>query len=115
MISTTSATLQGGEEVDKLKKEYPELQVKSFANSATSMFWPRLDKGLPWDDIKVRYAMNLAVNQRELVDDYYDGHAELLSWPYSNLPVFDRIYTPLEEQSQVSKIYLAMTLRKPEC
>jgi len=101
-ISTASMVISGWEDVDYLKKKLPEVEVKSFANSITSMIWPRLDnRALPFSDIRIRYAMNLVVNQRELVDDYYGGHAELLAWPYMNLPVFDRIYTPLEEQSQV--------------
>jgi ABC-type transport system substrate-binding protein len=35
----------------------------------------RLDKDLPFNDLKVRQAMNMAVNQPEMVDDYYQGNA----------------------------------------
>ena len=33
----------------------------------------------PFDDIRVRRAMNLAVNQQEIVDHFYGGHAELMA------------------------------------
>ncbi|MBN2240277.1 MAG: ABC transporter substrate-binding protein [Dehalococcoidales bacterium] len=102
MIATTLMTLPGWEELETLQEEFPELKVKSFAGPGIFMIWPRLDNTkLPFSDIRIRYAMNLAVNQQELVDDYYGGHADLFAWPYADLPVFDRIYTPLEEQSQI--------------
>jgi peptide/nickel transport system substrate-binding protein len=99
-ISTLANALTW-EEVDELLEEYPALRVKPFAGSTTTFLWPRLDNTeLPFNDIRIRQAMNLAINQQEIIDDYYNGHADLLSWPYPDLPVFDRIYTPLEEQSQ---------------
>ena len=99
-ISTLTKVLTW-EEVDELKAEFTALGVKPFAGSTATFLWPRLDNTeLPFNDIRIRRAMNLAVNKQELVDDYYYGHADLLVWPYPDLPVFDRIYTPLEEQSQ---------------
>jgi peptide/nickel transport system substrate-binding protein len=99
-ISTFTKVLTW-EEVDELKAEFPALRLKPFAGSTATFLWPRLDNTeLPFNDIRIRQAMNLAVNKQELVDDYYYGHADLLVWPYPDLPVFDRIYTPLEEQSQ---------------
>jgi peptide/nickel transport system substrate-binding protein len=101
IAATATMTITDWDEADFLKSKHPRLEVKSYPGSAVFMIWPRLDNdSLPFGDIRIRQAMNLAVNQRELVDDYYGGHAELLTWPYPDLPVFDRIYTPLEEQSQ---------------
>ncbi|MFC1946913.1 ABC transporter substrate-binding protein [Chloroflexota bacterium] len=100
--STVSMTLSDWDEADFLKSKHPQLEVKSYPGAAVFMIWPRLDdESLPFRDIRIRQAMNLAVNQQELVDDYYGGSAELLTWPYPDLPVFDGIYTPLEEQSQI--------------
>jgi peptide/nickel transport system substrate-binding protein len=89
------------EDKDELLKQHPELLVKATPSASITLIWPRLDKGLPFDDINVRYAMNLAVNQQEILEDYYNGNADLLGWPYANLPVFSPIYTPLEEQPQI--------------
>jgi peptide/nickel transport system substrate-binding protein len=100
-LSTGTMAVSGWEDINYLKRKCPELKVKEFSSPSVYMIWPRLDKALPFSDIKVRYAMNMAVNKQELVDDYYFGHAELLAWPYPNLPVFKRIYTPLKAQPQI--------------
>ena len=61
----------------------------------------RTDKPeLPFQDVRVRRAMNLAINQQELVDDYYMGQAALLSYPALPLPSHANIYTPLEEMPE---------------
>ena len=102
IASTASMTITDWDEADFLLSKHPQLEVKEYAGSAVFMIWPRLDdESLPFRDIRIRQAMNMAVNQQELVDDYYNSHAELLTWPYPDLPVFERIYTPLEEQSQI--------------
>jgi len=89
------------EDVKQLTAAEPRLMMKHYGNPTISHIWPRLDKDLPWNDKNVRIAANLAVNQQELVDDYYDGYADILGWPYPNLKVYSSVYTPLEEQSQL--------------
>ncbi|OGN91061.1 MAG: hypothetical protein A2158_05320 [Chloroflexi bacterium RBG_13_46_14] len=89
------------EDKDQMLAQNPEMQVNATPSASITLIWPRLDKGLPFDDIKVRQAMNMAVNQQEILDDYYNGNADILGWPYADLPVFSPIYTPLEEQSQI--------------
>ncbi|MFC2009954.1 ABC transporter substrate-binding protein, partial [Chloroflexota bacterium] len=58
----------------------------------------RVDKlDLPFQYREVRRALNLAVDQQEIVDKYYQGNAFLMGWPfYDNLAAAD-FYTPLEE------------------
>ncbi|UCD08303.1 MAG: ABC transporter substrate-binding protein [Dehalococcoidales bacterium] len=89
------------EDVQQLTAAEPRLMFGNWPAASISHIWPRLDKGLPWDDINVRIAANLAVNQPELVEDYYGGYADILGWPYPNLKVFEPVYTPLEQQSQL--------------
>lgn len=102
MVSSIHMTLSDWETVDELKSSNPALLHKEHPSSSFFSVWPRLDNpDLPFNDIRIRYAMNLAINQQELVDDYYGGHAVLLAWPYINAPTFASIYTPLEEQSQI--------------
>ncbi|MFC2038343.1 ABC transporter substrate-binding protein [Chloroflexota bacterium] len=52
---------------------------------------------LPFDDIKVRQAMNLAVNQVEILEDYLQGEGALLGYPYHPTKTFEKMYTPMEE------------------
>ncbi len=101
-VASVHMTLGGWETVEQLKKENPELLVKEHQSSSFFSVWPRLDNpDIPFDNIKVRYAINMAINQQELLDDFYNGHAELLAWPYINAPTFSPIYTPLDQQSQI--------------
>ncbi len=94
--------LTNWEDVELMKSQHPELQMKTSPASSINLIWPRLDnEELPFSDIRVRYAMNLAVNQKEILEDYYGGYADILGWPYPNLPVFSNVFTPLEEQSQI--------------
>ena len=53
----------------------------------------RVDQA-PFDDVRVRRAMNLAVNQREIVDLFFGGNAELFAYPQH--PSFEGYFEPLE-------------------
>jgi peptide/nickel transport system substrate-binding protein len=57
----------------------------------------RQDKDLPFNNLLVRQAMNLAVDKEAILNDYYKGHGLLKGWPYYDTPAFDGLYTPLEE------------------
>ncbi|UCD09969.1 MAG: ABC transporter substrate-binding protein [Dehalococcoidales bacterium] len=61
----------------------------------------RCDKPeLPFYDVKVRRAMNLAIDREALVRDYYNGNAELMGWPYYPIPDHSQLYEPLEDLSE---------------
>jgi peptide/nickel transport system substrate-binding protein len=51
----------------------------------------------PFNDIRVRQAMNLAVNQQEILDSYYDGDGEMYSSPFPPSKTWEPYYTPPEE------------------
>jgi len=59
----------------------------------------RMDKDLPFNDIRVRQAMNLAVNQQELLEHYYGGYGELFALPVPPTASHQKLFTPLEELS----------------
>ena len=48
----------------------------------------------PFDDIRVRRALNLAVNKQEIVKEYYGGNAELFAYPQH--PDYLGYFEPLE-------------------
>ena len=48
----------------------------------------------PFDDIRVRRALNLAVNKQEIVKAYYNGNAELFAYPQH--PDYIGYFEPLE-------------------
>ena len=91
------------ENFDLLMNQCPDLNYNQGFLSATflKMLAGRTDKPeLPFQDVRVRRAMNMAINQQELVDDYYMGKAALLGYPYLPLASHSDIYTPLEEMSE---------------
>jgi len=68
-------------------------QTYGFYNQPTG----REDKDLPFNDIKVRQAMNLAVDKIDIAENYYEGMADVLGYPYYNSRPLKDLYTPLEE------------------
>jgi len=115
-LSTQLAALRTGK-VDKmasiswengelLLKQCPDLKYVVKFGGATFL-WGRLDKPeLPFKDIRVRQALNIAINKQEIIDDYYNGHAVMLGWPYLPTSSYAPWYTPLEEMpEEVQMLY----------
>jgi peptide/nickel transport system substrate-binding protein len=66
--------------------------------------WGRLDKPeLPFKDIKVRQALNMAINKQDIVDSYYKGHADLFSPIFPNNATYSPFTTPLDQMPQEVK------------
>ena len=83
--------------VDHLKKTTPELKWSRWLSSTGNFMVMRMDRK-PFDDIRVRRALNLAVNQQEIVDLFYGGHAELMAYPQH--PGFTGYFEPLESMPE---------------
>jgi peptide/nickel transport system substrate-binding protein len=80
--------------VDHLKETSPELQWNRWLATGGTFIALRGDRA-PLDDVRVRRALNLAVNQPEIVERFYGGHAELMAYPQH--PGFGAYYQPLDE------------------
>ncbi len=58
----------------------------------------RVDKAeLPFHDLRVRQALNMAVDKQALIDSYYSGEAEMFAFPVRKSPTFP-YYVPLDQQ-----------------
>ncbi len=82
---------------DQLKKTQPELEE---VPTLGPWLFPcgRIDKPeLPFKDLRVRQALNLAINRQDIIDNYYDGNAWMLAVPILPFKIFEPFYTPLEE------------------
>jgi peptide/nickel transport system substrate-binding protein len=88
---------RGWEDAEELSRTNPELQHTEYLNAGSTALFMRIDRELPFNDIRVRQALTLAINQQEMVDTIYGGHGVVLNWPLAPLPDFADIYTPLEE------------------
>lgn len=66
--------------VDELKKNAPQLKWSRRLSTLGQFLAMRVDTK-PFDDIRVRRALNMAVNKQEIVKSYYAGNAELFAYP----------------------------------
>lgn len=83
------------QDVETLKKSVPQLKWSKWLNQSGTFLSMRVDTK-PFDDIRVRRAMNLAVNKDEIVKSYYNGNAELYAYPQH--PEYGPYFQPLSEQ-----------------
>ena len=82
--------------VEELKKTAPELEFKSALKTEGTYIALRTDKK-PFNDVRVRRAMNLAVDQGAIQQSLLNGEGALLNYPFSQR--WESLYTPLEELS----------------
>jgi len=82
------------EEIGRLLETNPEIQHKSLFPAGSLITYLRTDIP-PFNDKRVRRALSLATNHEEIKDSYYEGQAEMLTWPI--MPNAGDAYTPLEE------------------
>ena len=81
--------------VDSLKKSAPQLKWNRWLNMSGTFLSFRQDVDSPFKDIRVRRAMNMAVNKEEIVKAYYNGNAELFAYPMH--PDYVGYFQPLKE------------------
>ena len=80
--------------VDELKKSNPQLIWKRALLSTNFTMAFRMNQK-PFNDIRVRRALNLAINKKEIIDSFYKGNAELHTYPFP--PSFMGVYTSLDK------------------
>ncbi|MFC1949400.1 ABC transporter substrate-binding protein [Chloroflexota bacterium] len=84
-----------------LINNYPDLQWTRAMAPFARVLGMRMDRPEdPWYDLRVRQAVNLAVNQQEMLDDYYEGQGVLLGYPFGPTPTYEPYYVPLEEMPE---------------
>ena len=82
--------------VDELKKSVPDLVIKGDMSPSFQLLALRNDKK-PFNDIRVRRAMNMAINQQEIMDALINGQGQVFNFPMS--AGWSSVYTPLEKLS----------------
>ncbi len=79
-----------------LWKTAPKLKSAEWSGAQPYLIFMRMDTK-PFDDIRVRKALHMAVNFQDIVKSYYGGKAGTLSWPVPDIPEFKGLYIPLNE------------------
>ncbi len=89
------------EDADSLLSTSPELEyIRYLGNVSVNIFMHVDQPDIPQYDIRVRRALNLAINNQELVDEYYGGNAVVSTFPTMPAPELMTMYTPMEEMPE---------------
>jgi peptide/nickel transport system substrate-binding protein len=80
--------------VDELKRSAPQIKWAKYLATATSFLALRMDTK-PFDDVRVRRALNIAVNKQEILKSYFGGQGVMLAYPMH--PDYIGYYEPLEQ------------------
>ncbi|HEY8572651.1 ABC transporter substrate-binding protein [Phenylobacterium sp.] len=77
-----------------LQETTPELRWHRWLQPEGTIVSLRVDQK-PFDDVRVRRALNMAIDKKRLVSELNEGQAELMAYPQH--PEFGAYYQPLEE------------------
>jgi ABC-type transport system substrate-binding protein len=80
------------------RENYPDMVETIPGNTSTFLLHLRNDVP-PFDDVRVRWAASMAVDQEAIFNDRYKGDANFVSWPQQ--PWNTVVYQPLEAYDQV--------------
>ncbi|MBI4188129.1 MAG: ABC transporter substrate-binding protein [Chloroflexi bacterium] len=90
------------EDAGLLMKTSPQLKYRSEPTPTPLAVFMRTDKPeQPWHDVRVRRALQMALDMQTIKDSYFKGSADLLSYPAGNFPMYKAHQTPLNEQSAI--------------
>ena len=90
----------GWESMESLKKAAPQIKYNEWTNVYGNTFIMRTDTK-PFDDVRVRRALNMAINKDEIIKSFYNGHAEMMAYPQH--PDFTGYYEPLKDMPESVK------------
>jgi len=92
----TITPLSSWEDASGLINTNPNLKYVEYTAAGVPIVYWRIDTS-PFNDIRVRRALCMAVDNKAIVDDFYRGKADILTWPAGPIPEQMDIYTPLDK------------------
>ena len=98
-IGKSNTAALTAEEYNQLKKTTPDIQKKSWWLESWALGFLFDDPNHPWADLRVRQAMQMAMNAQELSSEYYQGHVPPIIWPSLGESAAEFI-TPLSEMAK---------------
>ncbi len=92
------------DQIESLQRTNPELVIYSFTTYSTNSFGPNVQLP-PFDDIRVRKAMQMALNLEEINNAYYKGYADIVPQGIVNRSMTE-VVTQFEEwPADVKKVF----------
>lgn len=83
-----------------LHQTNPELKMGKYLQSYSYSMKMHLGKGFPWDDIKVRNALSMAIDRQKILNVFFGGNATDFTFPIMPYPELGSMFTPLSELPQ---------------
>jgi peptide/nickel transport system substrate-binding protein len=80
--------------MEPLLKTNPELQQATYLGNPNKINMRNDTK--PFNDVRVRQALMMAIDFPTIANDYYGGHAEILAFPAGPIPDYGDIFIPLK-------------------
>ncbi|MFC2070065.1 ABC transporter substrate-binding protein [Chloroflexota bacterium] len=90
-----------------LKQTNPDLLYKKFSADGGLTMSMKLDNPeLPFQDKNVRHALLMATDFETIVDDYYEGDAQILTFPFPYIEGYENAHLSLEEApAEIQELY----------
>ena len=89
---------------EELKKNAPHLKWARWLQHGSPYIAMRTDTK-PFNDVRVRRAMNMAVNKQEIVSSFYGGNAEVFAYPQH--PDYGPYFEPLSAMPEsIKELYV---------
>ncbi len=93
------------EDLDTVVGTRPDIKRRNYLTTTEYAVCMRVDTK-PFDDIRVRRALAMAVNRQEIANEFYGGEADILAEVVVDMPEFKDIYRPLIEMPEsVQELY----------
>ncbi len=80
-------------------KEFMSLSFQGRGNPPLNM---RIDTK-PFDDIRVRRAMNMAIDFNAILQGYFGGEGQMYTWPYSRIKEYEELYLDFKDYPESAK------------
>ncbi len=92
------AGMVGWEDAGTLKKTNPELKYVRYSEGYHwGLFFPQMNTTAPYNDLKVRRALSMGIDRKEMVNTFFGGNAEVYGCPVANLAELKDAFTPLDQ------------------
>jgi len=88
------------EDAQSLKNTAPNLKWRILGHECPPGCFAGKITSPPFNDIRVRQALMLAIDHEGIVRDFYKGSADILAFPIPNVPDMKDAYIPVEELPQ---------------
>ncbi len=89
-------TMQTLENMQTMTRQVPGLQMAKRGGGHNQPVFFRMDSA-PFNDVRVRRAMQLAIDLNEINDSMYNGEATLINFPYYYTPAYADLYLGIDD------------------